>query len=221
MSTLDDLVTAFFSPSRQIGPYSSPQSAAPPLVPFSAQVTIKELHTDKMTITKHPVEQGASITDHAYKQPAELMLQLAWSNSGIQAALEDVIGLASVITGDQSGDFNYMVTMYNKLLALQEARIPFNVSTGKRQYKNMLISSLSVPTEAPTEHALFVTIMLEEIIIVTTQQVTSTSADVQQNPQSNAPTTALGSVQPIPTPYGIDPSQIQSVTTTFGPIIQQ
>lgn len=204
MSIFDNLVTAVFKPARQLGPYSVTPAGVAPLLPFSAQVTVKELHTDELVITEHPVEQGASVTDHAFKKPSELMLILAWSNSGIQSALQAVQGLAGLITGDQSGDFNYMQTVYNKLLVLQESRIPINVTTGKRKYSNMLIRSMTVPTEDVTEHSLFVTMILREIIIVTTQAVLSTSPDVMANPQSNAPIANVGNRAPKLTTLNLD-----------------
>lgn len=197
MSLFDNLVTAVFKPVRQLGPYSVTPSGVAPLLPFSAQVTVKEMHTDELVITEHPVEQGASVTDHAFKKQAELMLVLAWSNSGVQSALQAVQGVAGLIAGSQTDDFSYMKTVYNKLLILQESRIPINVSTGKRSYKNMLIRSMTVPTETETEHSLFVTMILKEIIIVNTLAVISTSPDVMANPQSNAPIASVGSRAPV------------------------
>ena len=41
---------------------------------FIAEVTVKEQHRDEMTITSHPVETGAAITDHAFKNPAQLTI---------------------------------------------------------------------------------------------------------------------------------------------------
>lgn len=46
-----------------------------------ANVTIDERHEDRLVITQHPVEQGAQISDHAYKMPASVVLRVAWSNS--------------------------------------------------------------------------------------------------------------------------------------------
>jgi hypothetical protein len=48
---------------------------------FTADVVIREVHTDVLEITDQPVEQGASIADHAYKKPAELVIEMMWSNS--------------------------------------------------------------------------------------------------------------------------------------------
>ena len=198
MSLLDNLVTAVFSPSRQIGPYSAPVTDVAALTPFTAQVTLEEVHNDELVITEHPVEYGASITDHAYKKPAELVLKLGWSNSGIQSAIQNLTGIFS---GDQPTDFNYANKIYKKLLYLQEIRIPFDVTTAKRKYSNMLIRHLSCSTEAATEHSLIITIMLRQILIAQTQVVTSTPANVQANPQSNAATTNVGVQQPSITSY--------------------
>ena len=207
MSTFQNLTTAVFKPVRQIGPYSStPPAGVAELVPFTAQVTIEEIHHDEIVITDHPVEQGAAITDHAYKKPCDLILHLGWSNSGIQAAAQSLAGLVSVTTGIQTGDFDYMQTQYNQLLALQASLIPFNVYTGKRSYQNMLIRSLSVSTDPRTEHSLLVTAVLRQILLVQTQNVSTagTSAAVQANPASNAPTISQGIIQPVVTGYTLN-----------------
>ena len=63
---------------------------------FAAQVTLEESHSDQLEISDHPVQQGASITDHAYKRPAELTIKCGWSNSPASAsALGGVIGAAT------------------------------------------------------------------------------------------------------------------------------
>jgi len=205
MSTLPDLVTAVFKPQRQIGPYSSGFALPPgvtPLTPFSAQVTIEETHQDELVITEHPVEQGAAITDHAFKKPCELILHLGWSNSGVQSALDSLAGISNIITGTtDAGDFNYMQTVYDQLLTLQEARIPFDIVTGKRKYSNMLLRSLTVPTDDKTEHSLFVTAVCRQIIVVQTQATSLPSADVMENPESNGPVQNLGTQQPAITAF--------------------
>lgn len=46
-----------------------------------ANITVEERHQDDLEITDHPVEQGASITDHAFKRPSEVVVKVSWSNS--------------------------------------------------------------------------------------------------------------------------------------------
>ena len=48
---------------------------------------------------------------------------------------------------------------------------PFDIITGKRKYRNMLIETLSVLTDADSENALVVTADCREVIIVKTQTV--------------------------------------------------
>lgn len=153
------------------------------LADFTAQVTVEEDHEDDLAITKHPVEQGAPITDHAYKEPARLHLLVGWSNSGDGSA-------------EQGDDF--VRAVYARLLALQNTREPFSVTTGKREYKNMLFASLGTTTTQETENALIVSASLQEVIIVQTQAVTVPPRDVQADPSQTADTQDAGTKQAVP-----------------------
>lgn len=133
-----------------------------------ATITIEEDHRDTLVITEHPVEQGATITDHAYKQPSEVRLRVGWSSALINA-------------GFGAFDPNYLQTIYNQLLQLQSDRIPFKIVTGKRSYSNMLIRSIGVTTDNITENVLFVTLDCKEVILVNTQ-VTSAPASTSDGP---------------------------------------
>lgn len=159
---------------------------------FTAQVTIEEVHTDELEITEHPVEKGASITDHAFKRPARLVLSLGWSNSKTYLGLaKDVLGL---LTGNQLEDVR---AVYAKLLTLQEKREPFTVTTGKRTYENMLFASLATTTDQKSEESLFVTATLQQIITVQTQTTTVPPSENQASPQKTADTTKAGTKQPV------------------------
>jgi hypothetical protein len=147
---------------------------------FTADVTIAEEHTDELTITEHPVEQGASISDHAYKNPMRVVIRVGYSNSSDQAG----------------GDTGYVQARYQDFLKLQQGRQPFAIITGKRQYSNMLIQSLAVTTDQTTENALLLTVTCREVIIVSTQTTTVPPADQHANPQKTAPLTNSGTVQP-------------------------
>jgi hypothetical protein len=133
---------------------------------FTADVTLEERHEDALQITQHPVEVGSTISDHAFKLPSKLTLRVGWSNSSLQA-------LGGVIDSLLSGSFDsdYVRTMYAKFLSLQQARTLIDVQTGKRSYTNMLISRLSVTTDATTEDALMMTCELQEILLANTQTV--------------------------------------------------
>ena len=48
-------------------------------------VVIQEVHDDAVTITQHPVEYGAAVSDHAYREPSQVMMTIG----GRQAARAD------------------------------------------------------------------------------------------------------------------------------------
>lgn len=183
MSNLDTLVEAIFKPRRRLGS-------------IRAQVTIEEQHTDELVITQHPVEQGASISDHAYKQPAMVTVRCGWSNSGLQSLGSIVTSAYSAIADGGELKLNYIKGVYEKLLKLQESRIPFDIMTGKRSYKNMLFSSLSNTTDQTTENTLMITAVCQQVILVQTRVVTVPPREVQKNPASNAPVEDKGTKQP-------------------------
>lgn len=217
-------VTGFVSAGLQLGPTAVIIRPTRKFGPYTAQVTISEQHNDELEITQHPVEQGASITDHAFKRPAELTLTMGWSNSpggngssallnaglaagvlGLQGANPTAIAAAgfggavggaigatgAAIQGLISGNSPGQVKdWYQKLLKMQQDRIPFDVLTGKRSYTNMLIKSLSVLTDRTTENSLIVTAHLQQIIMVSTRalQISAPIAAQRFPGTTNAPT---------------------------------
>lgn len=183
MSTLDTLVEAIFKPKRRLGP-------------IRAQVTVEEMHSDDLEITQHPVEQGAAISDHAYKKPSSVTIRCGWSNSGLQSLGSIITSAYSAVTGTGELKLNYIKGVYEKLLKLQESRIPFDILTGKRSYKNMLISSLSVTTDQTTENVLMVTVVCQQVIMVRTKVVTVPPREVHKDPAKTAPVEDKGQKQP-------------------------
>lgn len=116
-------------------------------------VVVEEQGRDALIITEHPVERGAAISDHAFKRPVEAEMRCGFS--------------------DSNGGQGYAAAAYAELLALQDAREPFTVTTGKRTYVNMLIASLGQTTDERTENVLMISVGLKEVIIVDTQTTTA------------------------------------------------
>ncbi|WP_407059275.1 phage baseplate protein (plasmid) [Ralstonia syzygii subsp. celebesensis] len=170
MSLFDNIISGFFSPKRSIGS-------------FHAYITLQEQHHDELVITDHPVEQGAAISDHAYKKPAELTLTIGWSDSSLSA-----------LTSLQFG--NYSSFAYEQLLSLQAQRILVDISTGKRKYSNMLIQAISTTTDERNENSMIATVHCREVIIVQTKATTLAPAANQAMPQKTASITNTGTKQP-------------------------
>ena len=139
-------------------------------------VTIRERHTDELEITEHPVETGTVIADHAFRRPAEVVIECGFSKS-----------LAS--------DLN---STYDKVRALQDPPQLINVVTGKRLYKNMLVKVVTVETDKDTENVLFMTITLREVFLVKTQEVTvPADPSNQASAATTQATTDSGIKQPV------------------------
>ena len=142
---------------------------------FIAEVTVTEQHTDDLTITQHPVERGAAITDHAFKMPSQLTVDIGYS-----AAYTKLAG------------YDSLSSLYAQFLNMQASATLLTVQTGKRLYNNMLIKSLRVKTDQQTENVLDISLQLQEVILVDviTNQYPPTGS--QSNPESTASTKNTG-----------------------------
>lgn len=171
---------------------------------IEVQAIIEEVHNDSLMITEHPVQGGlyATITDHAIKRPAELILRCGWSNS----SMSSLLGSADAFfTGGGLSASDYVSGIYSQLLALQESRVPFSITTSKRQYEDMLIQGLSTTVDNTTSNILMVSATCKQIILVETQATTLPPTANQSDPASTAETDNVGVVQPkstTPSPGG-------------------
>ena len=162
MSLFDTGTPAYFMPRRAIGG-------------FEATITIEEASTDELEITQHPVQQGASITDHAYNKPSVVRIKAMWN--------DDDAPLAET---------------YQNLLDLLASREPFVVITGKRTYRNMLFKSLGVTTDSQTENVLSVSAELQEIFITALEVVTVPERKKQADPGKTGKTENAGAKKAAP-----------------------
>jgi hypothetical protein len=159
---------------------------------LAPDVTVEEQLQDTVTITEHPVQQGAAITDHAFSNPSEVALRLAWTDSkGFLSAAASLVGLDGGATPSPD-------EAYQRLREMQAARQPITVVTTRRGYSNMLIRSLGVMTDDKTSNILAITVLLRQIIVVSTVTTSSTMAPAsdQAEPQKTAPISNAGNIQP-------------------------
>lgn len=164
---MDILSTLFSLQSRKIGL----------IVP---DVVISEKHSDTLEITEHPVEDKAPVADHAFRRPSDLVMEVGFSGGGSLLDLLDTssIGLSLGLSPKE---------VYQELLTLQRSRVPFDVTTGKRLYNNMLIRVLDVTTDKATENVLAATLTLKEALITSTQSITvADKADMRQGVSTSA-----------------------------------
>lgn len=148
-----DIESAIFSQqSRKIGT----------LVP---SVVVSEKHSDALEITTHPVEIRAPVSDHAFKQPSDVVMELGFAGGGslLNGINTGAIGLSLGLSPQDT---------YKQILALQSTRQPFDVITGKRTYSNMLIRAIEVTTDKTSENVLMCVLTLHEVLITQTETVT-------------------------------------------------
>jgi hypothetical protein len=153
-------VTSFLgTPHRVV--ISAPDSQ----IVFDATVT--ETHTDKLTMTQHPVETGADVTDHARKEPEEITISGIISNQPIVLNIEENLK-PSVPGGDPN---NRAQEAYNEFRRLQESVALLEVDTEIRDYTDMVITSISVARDASKRFILDIGLTLRQFRKATTRSV--------------------------------------------------
>lgn len=135
-------------------------------------------HRLNITTTQHPVQQGASISDHAYIEPDEVSIEVGMSDAAISA-----------------GGESHSVNAYEQLRAIAEARRPVTLVTRLHTYSNMVITSLSAPDDKTTMNALKATVYFQKINIVAVatmrvQQTVSGSKTTQNTGSTKNPSPA-------------------------------
>lgn len=193
MTQQADLTSIMIRPKRGI--FNATVYDGSKLPDIIAQATIEEEHFDQLEITQHPVEFGAAITDHAFKQPSTVQLRLGWSasrdmgnNSG--GTVADTNTLTS--TGIDS-----IKAIYDSLIKLQTQRALFTLYTGKRKYDDMLVKVLSTESDFETENSLPITMVCQQVILVNTSVVSLSSAK-QEFPEETSSLSNTGTVQAKP-----------------------
>ncbi|GAB6170546.1 hypothetical protein JCM15765_03950 [Paradesulfitobacterium aromaticivorans] len=137
-------------------------------------------YSRSLTITEHPVETGASISDHAYINPVQLIMQIGMSDA-----------VKGVVSGQFSQGVSRSLTAFQVLAELQQQRIPLNVMTRMGSFGNMLVETISVPDDYTTLYGLKATVSLREVFVATVKTV-KISARPQVTDSTNR-----GTVEPV------------------------
>lgn len=157
----DEVVTTYFSTAQ--GNYV-----------FDAYFSIN--HESNLTITEHPIQTGASISDHAYMEAQSVTFEI-----GMSDVMQDVS--AKSVTSFTGTSSSRSVNAYQVLKKLQSDRIPIDVITRLGTYKNMLIETISAPDDNKTLYGLKATVVLKEIFVVSV-----TTVKISERPQKSEAT---------------------------------
>jgi len=122
---------------------------------------IKADHTTTVKKTQHPVQDRGSISDHAYKMPDRLVLEIGMSDA-----------MDSFIPGQFETSFSKSISAYAILKDLQKNFVLLDITTRLQNYSNMLIESIHVSDDFKTRDSLRATITFEELFVQEVNQVT-------------------------------------------------
>lgn len=151
---------------------------------------ISQHHERNAEITKHPVEDGADITDHIRPQPKGVNIQ-------------GLMSTVPLLSAGEVPDENRHIDAYKVLDHAITARLTVTVTTGLETYKNMAIRHIAFPRENANVD-LFFTIELEEVLFAKSKTVqvpksaigplTATAAAVKTLKQQAGKKAAIGNV---------------------------
>ena len=172
-------------------------------------ITVEEEPSDISTVTRHPVDSGAIMSDHIILQPPELRTRLGWSNADLTA----------------NGDAAYVNNIYAQILQLKNNRQLMQVYTGKRFYTNMWPADIHGPrTDAKSEWSIIVDIRWVQLLLVNltnpsqgsapNSATTNINPSAQTDPSTTQPTQNNGTVQTQPQNQTAD-NPIQQPSSNF------
>lgn len=180
---------------------------------------IYEDHSNNVTITKNPVEAGVDITDHAIIQPKVLSLRGVVTDTPLgQAAfgllIDSITGLFGTSTSD---NVTRSQQAYEALILLQENREPIEVSTRLKIYQNMLITNVSTIQDKDSSKAVFLDILLEEIIVTESETSDLTEDDIDADVAKSAtPEADRGKQESTDATDSDNKSVLATITDWFG-----
>ncbi|HBV9098994.1 hypothetical protein Q4R79_18405 [Morganella morganii] len=185
-------------------------------------VVISEKHSDSSEITEHPVQvpggEGFTVSDHTFDRPSEVTMEIGFAGGGSLIDGFDTSSMFDISTGLKLGSSPREI--YQQLLDLRASKKPFDVITGKRDYKNMLIRAIEVTTDNTSENVLMVVLTLRQLIIVETKKTKVAPVENQKLPEATGGTEDRGTVTPKPVRESLLNRGTDIVATNFEDVIK-
>lgn len=131
--------------------------------------TPSESHTKRSTMTKFPIEQGASITDHLRTDGSDLTLNGIVGAAPLRTNLIGAgpsglyLGLPEAVDRVQRA--------YEEILKMQDNAEVLTVVTSLKTYVSMVITATSVPRTSATGLILDLTVTLQKLVSSTLETV--------------------------------------------------
>lgn len=163
------------SPQFSGGPVSLPgapsfttqQSVPAPPTIYVFDGVVRAEHSHEMVITENPVQNGAPISDHMYRKPGRLVLEVRMSDA-----------MQSFTPGQWSTNKSKSVSAFQTLVELGRTSTMFAVKTRLWNYNAMVVASVNSDDTHETAGGLKATVTLKEILGITITDVSSSWAPV-------------------------------------------
>lgn len=183
-------LSGIFPPS----PWRPPQWSLPqqttltvPATPNSPQTIyffdaiMRADHDQLLHPTEQPVQNGASLVDHAYLIPARVVLDILMSDA------VDVFQ-----SGQYTSNSSKSVSAYQTMKLIQAQRLPLTLTTHLDTYQNMLIEEVRAADTVLTKAAVRMEVAFRQILLGSVSQIS-----VSDRPQTSGQTNA-GVKAPVP-----------------------
>lgn len=125
---------------------------------------VKESHAFSNDISEHPIESGGAIVDHISNKAISLSLDGIISNTPIS-----LLGLTAFDSGKRAfanESNNFVESAFKKIEELFQERKPLTISTSLKDYRNMVLESLTIERGGGACDSLMFTCTARQIQIV-------------------------------------------------------
>lgn len=134
---------------------------------YVIDATITEDHNLDSEVSDYPVESGGSVIDNIRPLPITITLESIVSDTPI--------GRVATARGAQPGvplDFAPSDEALAVLLAIRDARETVTIEDSLSTWESMAMTSLSIPRDADTGHALAFTATFKQVVVITNNRTT-------------------------------------------------
>ena len=126
-------------------------------------------HISRMTKTRHPIQNGAPISDHAYREPNRVVVDVMFTD-----VLQDFNNdLKAVLYTDGP---TKSIAAYDAFIKLQRSKHPIILTTKLAEYAGMLINDIETPDDVSTKYGLRMRVTFEEVLTALVSIGSATSA---------------------------------------------
>jgi hypothetical protein len=175
---------------------------------LKVDATIQETHVSSVDISEHPIEDGSNVDDHITIKPKEITINGIVTDTPFTSAAQigGLITSGAVALGSKLGSVGGLVGAgvgatiggmiglsqnrakdgFAFLQELQDQKQIFDVVTGLKLYKNMVLVNLSIPRTNQTGKAINFTATMKSINVVAAEVINIPEAAIKSDVSASA-----------------------------------